>query len=108
MKAFKLASMAAALLLAGVAEAQVIRIKVPDNVPLPVSTVTRAEVVADFHVWRLAGLQDFYRGDAPPDTESVRYREAIAKYEFMLASPEFPMLVAEIAGHPFALVLAGK
>jgi hypothetical protein len=91
-----------------VAEAQVIRIKVPDYVPLPASTVTLAEVVADYQVWRLAGLQDFYRGDAPPDTESFRYREAMAKYEFMLASPEFPALVAELAGHPFAMIVAGR
>lgn len=107
MKAFNIVTVAAiTLLLAGVAHAQAIRITVPKEVPLPVSTVTRAEVLADYHVWRLAGLQVLNQGDISPNTESGEYRQALAKYAYLRASAEFPALVAELARRPNATVLA--
>jgi hypothetical protein len=104
----KLTSIAVLTLLAGVAQAQAFRFAVPDDVPLPVSTVTRAEVLADYHIWRLAGLQALNRGEAGPDIESLEYRKAQAKYAWLRASPQFAVLVAELSQRPNATVLASK
>lgn len=109
MKILKLASIvAAATLISGVAQAQVIRINVPDDIPVPQSTLTRAEVIADYHMWRLAGLQELNRGEATPDTESYEYRRAVARYTWLRASPQFAQLVAELSRQPNAIVLASK
>jgi hypothetical protein len=104
----KLTSIAALLLLAGAAHAQAIRITVPDEVPLPVSTLSRAEVIADYHLWRLSGLQALNQGDRGPDTESPAYRQAQAKYAWLRASPQFPELVAELSRRPGTSVLAQR
>jgi hypothetical protein len=98
-------SIAALLLLAGAAQAQAIRITVPDEVPLPVSTLSRAEVVAEYHLWRLSGLQALNQGEGSPDTESPAYRQAQAKFAWLRASPQFPALVAELSRRPGATVL---
>lgn len=108
MNALKLTSLAVLALAAGVAQAQAIRIAVPDDVALPMSMLTRAEVLADFHLWRLAGLQDLNRGDAGPELESPEYRRAQAKYAFLRASPQYAALVEELSRRPNATVLAGK
>ena len=104
----KFASIAAVTLLAGVAQAQSVRITVPDQVPVSASTLTRAEVLADFHIWRAAGLQDLNRGDATPDTQSLAYRQAQAKYESLHASPQFSALVDKLSRHPNAQVVVTK
>lgn len=108
MTSSKLILMGTLALLAGAAQAQAIRITVPDDVPLPVSTVTRAEVLADFHIWRLAGLHALNQGDAGPDTQSLQYRKAEAKYAYLRASPQFATLVAELSQRPSATVLAQR
>ena len=108
MKVLKFASITALTVLAAAAQAQGIRISVPDDVVLPVSTLTRAEVIADYHLWRLAGLQALNQGDRGPDTESVQYRQAQAKYQILRASAQYPTLVAEISRNPSATVLAGS
>ena len=102
----KLTSIAATTLLVGIAQAQTIRITVPNEVPLPVSTVTRAEVVADYHLSRLAGLQALNQGDRGPEFGSSEYRQAQAKYAWLRASPQYTALVAELAGRPNAIVVA--
>jgi hypothetical protein len=104
----KLTSIAALLLLAGAARAQVIHINVPDDVPLPASTLSRAEVLAEYHLWRLAGLQALEAGDRGSDFETPAYRQAQAKYEWLRASPQFPALVAELSRRPGATVLAQR
>ena len=98
----------ASLILMTAAHAQVIRIAVPDEVPLPASTVTRAEVLAQLHMWRLSGLQDLDRGEAGPDFTSLQYRKAEAKYAWLLASPQYGELVAELSRRPNATVLAQR
>jgi hypothetical protein len=108
MNVLKVTSIAAVALIAGAAQAQAIRITVPAEVPVPVSKITRAEVIADFHVWRLAGLEGLYRGESSPNTESAQYRQAQAKYVWLRASPQFAELVAELSRRPGATVLAGK
>lgn len=108
MNTSKLTSFAVLALAAGLAQAQAFSITVPDDVPLPVSTVTRAEVLADYHLWRLAGLQALNRGDKGPDLESLEYRRAQAKYAWLRASPQYLALVEELSRRPGATVLAGK
>jgi hypothetical protein len=101
-------SIAALLLLAGAAQAQAIHITVPDDVALPVSTLSRAEVLAEAHLWRLAGLQALEQGDRGPDPESPAYRQARAKFAWLRASPQFPALVAELSRRPGATVVAQR
>jgi hypothetical protein len=108
MTSLKLTLIGTLALLATAAQAQAIRITVPDDVPLPASTVTRAEVLADHHIWRLAGLQALNQGDAGPDTHSLQYRKAEAKYAWLRASPQFATLVAELSQRPSATVLAQR
>lgn len=108
MKISKLSSLIAATLIAGAAQAQVIRIDVPDDIPVVESTLTRAEVLADYYIWRLAGLQELNRGEATPNTESLEYRRAQARYEYLRASPQFAALVTELSRRPNAMVVATK
>ncbi|WP_425259991.1 hypothetical protein ACPOLB_03920 [Rubrivivax sp. RP6-9] len=99
---------ASSLLLMTAAHAQTIRISVPDEVPIPASTVSRAEVLAQLHMWRLSGLADLHRGEGSPDSYSLEYRKAEAKYAWLVASPQYPMLVAELSRRPHATVLAQR
>jgi hypothetical protein len=99
---------AASALLMTAAQAQAIRISVPDEVTLPASTVSRAEVLAQLHMWRLSGLADLNRGEGSPDTYSLEYRKAEAKYAWLVASPQYPALVAELSRRPHATVLAQR
>ncbi len=86
----------AASLATGASFAQV-SFDVPANLPIPKSTLTRAEVIADFLVWRASGLYDLnHRGDQDVDTNSLEYMRAEAKYEYLRASPQFAALVAQI------------
>lgn len=95
-------------LLASAAQGQAIRIAVPEDVPLPDSAVTRAAILADYHMWRLAGLHDFHRREATPDSDSLLYRQAEARYARLRASPQFDALVTELAQRPSARVLAER
>jgi hypothetical protein len=60
--------------------------------------VTRAEVMADFLIWRASGLYDLtiMRDDTQVDTNTLEYKRAEAKYEYLRASPQFPALVAQL------------
>ena len=93
-------------LAAGQAGAQSIQFHVPSNVEPAHSGLTRAEVIADYHLWRLAGLQDLTRGEASADTGSYQYRKAYATYLYLRQSPQFAQLVNELQARPNAQVMA--
>ena len=97
MKSFKMASvLIAATLSAGAAFAQV-QFNVPSNLPVEGSTLSRAEVTADLMIWRAAGLYDLYnRGESSVDTNTPGYAQAVAKYSYMRASPQFAVLVDQL------------
>lgn len=107
MKRFLALSAIALGLAAGQAGAQSIQFHVPSNIEPVQSGLTRAEVIADYHVWRLAGLQDLTRGDIGVDTSSYQYRKAYATYLHLRQSPQFAQLVNELQQRPNARVVAG-
>jgi hypothetical protein len=90
------------------ASAGPLAIEVPTNIEPAQSGLTRAEVIADFHMWRLAGLVDLNRGEAGPDTNSYAYRKAYATYEYLRNSPQYAALVQELQAHPNANVVATR
>lgn len=92
------------LLAAGAAmAAEPIVIDVPRGAAPPVSTVTRAEVLADLHMWRLAGLQEFTRNELMDRSE--RYQMALARYHALRASTQYTELVQKIQERPSAMVM---
>ena len=52
-------------------------------------------------------MEEQYRGEAPPDTNSQAFRVAQARYTALRQSPQFAELVQQLDGRPFASV-AGK
>ena len=107
MKTRLLASMLISAMFAIPAGAEPIRIDVPRDVRPPQSTLTRAEVIVDFHMWRLAGLEELNRqGEGVADTNSYEYRRAFATYLQLRASPQFAKLVQELQQRPNASVVA--
>jgi Domain of unknown function (DUF4148) len=68
-----------------------------DDTLAPASQLTRAEVLADLEVWTLAGMPTLAGGDAGTDLYSAEYKAAQAKYQQMVASPEFAQRVIRIA-----------
>lgn len=56
--------------------------------------VSRAEVLADLHIWRQAGLHNL-QGDAE-DASRAEHIAAMARYRALRAAPEFAQLVARI------------
>ena len=99
---------ALALTLLGTASAQPIRIDVPTDIEPTKSEVTRAEVTADFHIWRLAGLEELHRGERSVDTDSHEYRRALATYLRLRSSPQFATLVDHLRGDLNANVRASR
>jgi hypothetical protein len=93
---------------AGHSGAQPIQVDVPSSIEPAQSGLTRAEVVADYHVWRLAGLQDLTRGEQSVDTNSYQYRKAFATYLHLRQSPQFAQLVSELENKRNARVVAGR
>jgi hypothetical protein len=104
MKALNITLFALATLAGGVAAADPIQIAVPRDAVPATSTLTRAEVIADFHVWRLAGMQEFSRQELQ-GYEDIRYREAQARYIALKNSPQYAALVDQIRAKPFAPVV---
>jgi hypothetical protein len=97
MKAPRIAAVLMAASLASGASFAQVSFDVPANLPIPKSTLTRAEVVADFLIWRASGLYDLnHRGDQDVDTNSVEYMQAEAKYAYLHSSPQFAALVEQI------------
>lgn len=107
MKRFLALSAIALGLAAGQANAQSFQFHVPSNIEPTQSGLTRTEVIADYHVWRLAGLQDLTHGEIGPDTNSYRYRKAYATYLHLRQSPQFAQLVQELQQRPNVRVVAG-
>jgi hypothetical protein len=95
-------------LVAGAAIAGPIHIEVPTSIEPTESGLTRAEVIADYHMWRLAGLQDLTRGERSVDTNSYAYRKAYATYAHLRQSPQYAALVSELQRNRFANVVASR
>lgn len=96
MKTVKLMSLALLAMLSVAAQAQA-----------PQSGLTRAEVLADLHIWHLSGLEELKRRSwGVLDTTSEDYLVAKAKYDAMRASSEFPALVAKLERNPFSQIRA--
>jgi hypothetical protein len=108
MKRFLSLSAIALGLAAAAAHAGPLSIEVPANIEPTQSGLTRAEVIADYHMWRLAGLADLNRGEMGPDTNSYAYRKAYATYEYLRNSPQYTELVNELQAHPNANVVATR
>lgn len=70
----------------------------PPEAPLSVSTLTRAEVLADLQIYRESGLANL-DSSAPTfiDWNSREYARASARYTQLRASPYFATLVQRIA-----------
>jgi hypothetical protein len=108
MKRFLALSAIALGLAATQAGAEPIQFHVPANIEPAQSGLTRAEVIADYHVWRLAGLHDLTRGEIGVDTNGYQYRKAYATYLHLRQSPQFAQLVSELQQRPNARVVAGR
>jgi hypothetical protein len=100
MKPLKSAPMLLALTLslaAGGAAGQV-QFNVPAELPIPKSTLTRAEVIADVLIWRASGLADLHsQGERSVDPSTLEYARASARYNHMRASPQFAVLVDQVS-----------
>lgn len=108
MKSLLIAPALAFALLGTAIGAEPIRIEVPTNIEPAKSQLTRAEVIADLHVWRLAGLAELNRGEQSPDTDSYEYRRAYATYAHLRSSSQFAALVDHLRSDPFARVVASR
>ena len=104
----KLLASMAAILACQIAAAAGVDIDVPREVLTSPSTRTRAEVMADFYMWRAAGLEEQTRGEVPPDASSKSYQTAQARYQALLASPQYAAMVRELSEErgPFLTVSA--
>ena len=60
-------------------------------------SLTRAEVRAD-PLWKRAGLERFWRGEASPDIYSREYRVAYAEYVRLRSGPEYQAEVQRQGG----------
>jgi hypothetical protein len=97
MKNLKMASVLFAATLAACAASAQVQFNIPSDLPIPKSTLTRAEVTADLLIWRASGLYDLHnQGERSVDTNTREYAEALAKYTYMRASPQFAVLVDQI------------
>jgi hypothetical protein len=106
MKQFISLSVLSVALAAGAAHAGTLQVEVPRNIEPAQSGLSRAEVIADYHLWRLSGLQDLTRGEIGVDTRSHAFRKAYATYEHLRQSSRFGSLVNELKGNPNANVAA--
>lgn len=97
MKTLSMATVLVATSLAVGASIAQVSFSVPANLPTPMSTLTRADVLADFLVWRASGLHELtHRGESDTDTSSPEYMQAEARYDYLRASPQFPELIDQI------------
>ena len=98
MKKLKMASVLIAATLAASSASAQVQFNVPSNLPIAKSTLTRAEVTADLLIWRASGLYDLNsQGERPVvDTNTLEYAQAMAKYSYMRASPQFAVLVEQL------------
>ena len=69
----------------------------PSAPPIALSSVARAEVLADLQVWQRAGMDKLEAGEAGPEVFGERYRAALATYVALRNAPDFAGLVDRIA-----------
>ena len=68
-----------------------------EDAPVAVSTLKRAEVLADLAVWREAGLDAFVPGEAVADPLTDRaYQTALARYQALRSGPAFALRLQRI------------
>ncbi|WP_445656495.1 DUF4148 domain-containing protein [Achromobacter sp. NCFB-sbj8-Ac1-l] len=53
-------------------------------------SLTRAEVLADLALWKRAGVDRFWRGEATPDIYSPEYQAAFSEYVRLRTGPDYP------------------
>jgi hypothetical protein len=98
MKANLLLLTASLVLVAGAASAEPFRIRSLQNNSLPhrttsiVDAQTQAQFLAERHMWRLSGMQQL-NARQRAEQAGVPYEQAKARYDALMASPEFPALV---------------
>lgn len=51
--------------------------------------LTRAEVLADLALWKRAGVDRFWRGEATPDIYSPEYKAAFSEYVRLRSGPDY-------------------
>lgn len=108
MKCLFLVPVIASTIFVGVANAASVEIDIPNDIQVPSSTLSRAEVIADLQVRRLAGLLDLDWGEASADTSSYQYKRAVATYQYLRTSPQFAVLVQELQENPNTTVVARR
>lgn len=108
MKSLFLAPVLASTIFVGAASAAPVEFDVPNNIQVPGSTLSRAEVIADLQVRRLAGLLDLDWGEASADTSSYQYKRAVATYQYLRTSPQFAVLVQKLQEDPNTTVVARR
>jgi hypothetical protein len=69
----------------------------PSDAEVPMSSLSRAEVLADLVVWQRSGLAALHQGEAGPPAFDASYRAAQAAYLALRAAPSFALLVRRIA-----------
>lgn len=52
-------------------------------------SLTRAEVLADLALWKRAGVDKFWRGEATPDIYSREYKTAFSEYVRLRSGPDY-------------------
>lgn len=65
----------------------------------PVDAQTQAQFLAERHMWRLAGMQQL-NARQRAEQIGVPYERAKARYDTLIASSEFPVLVAALTRDP--------
>lgn len=51
--------------------------------------LSRAEVLADLALWKRAGVDRFWRGEATPDIYSPEYKAAFSEYVRLRSGPDY-------------------
>lgn len=97
---------AALVLAAGHAGAQPVQVQVPTDVVPVRSELTPAEVLADLHLYRAAGIYELTRWINVFDAYSYPYRKRNATYLHLRQSPVYTRLVSELERNPHARVSA--
>jgi hypothetical protein len=67
-----------------------------------VSANTRAAVAADTRLWMQSGLAAQQNGEAGADTSRPAYRQAVAEYNKLRASPAYGALVEQLTNQQAA------
>lgn len=53
------------------------------------AALSRAEVLADLALWKRAGVDRFWRGEATPDIYSPEYKAAFSEYVRLRSGPDY-------------------